>query len=207
MFCIPASKLLLYPMKQFLPQLWDSDLRNQWLLGFYMENPLVLLFTKVHLGWNSFILFSKRMDLLLLRKVGLPITEGAVMMTRSRLNKRQSSLSKTPSLDCVMHVANSSAQITPVSMKSTWRGMVVLKVINHCMYKHVPLQMQQGWTWCLVSHQAMSRCRPPICSASTRGSMDTWLSLGKLNNDVPSFRKGCVGKGESIQLWHRLSQF
>lgn len=46
--------------------------------------------------------------------------------------------------DPVMHMANSSAQITPVSMKSTWHGMVVPKVINHCMYMHVPLQMQQG---------------------------------------------------------------
>lgn len=136
-----------------------------------------------------------RLDLLLFRKIGLPITEGVVRMTRSRVNKKWSSLSNT-----VMHMANSSAQITPVRMKFIWHGMMALKVINLWMYKHIPPQVHQGGTQCLVSHPAVARCRPPTCSANTTGSMDTQLSSGKPNSDVPSFRKGCVGKRESTQL-------
>lgn len=140
-------------------------------------------------------IYSKRLDLFLLRKVRLPITEGAVRMTTSRANKKHSSLSNTVTGSCLAH----SQQLSPnhFSMKFTWHNMMVLKV-SECT--SIPLQVQQGWTWCLVSHPAMARCRPPTCSANTTGSMDTQPSLGKPNSDVLSFRKGCVGKRESIQL-------
>lgn len=45
-------------------------------------------------------IYSKRLDFLLLRKVRLPITEGVVRMPRSRVNKKQSSLSNTITVSC-----------------------------------------------------------------------------------------------------------
>lgn len=65
-------------------------------------------------------IYSKRLDLLLLRKIGLPLTEGAVRMTRSRVNKKRPSLSNT---------VTGTTQVTPVSMKFIWRGMMALNVM------------------------------------------------------------------------------
>lgn len=95
-----------------------------------------------------------------------------------------------------MHMANSSAQITPVSVKFTsHHGTMVLTAISQWMYKHVPLQMQQGWTWCLVSHPAMARCRLQLALLIPQ---DPWIhSLLQENPTVMCFlsEKGVWEKG------------
>lgn len=69
-----------------------------------------------------------------------------------------------------MHMANSSAQITPVSVKFTsYPGMMVLKVIiRECTSTFLSDLARVNVV--LVSHPAVARCRAPTCSANTTGS-------------------------------------
>lgn len=62
-------------MKQFVLQIWDSDLINQALLGFYIENPL--FYSLLKYIWARILLFfcSNKYDVDLLEKAGPPFAQ------------------------------------------------------------------------------------------------------------------------------------
>lgn len=118
----------------------------------------------------------ERLDLLLLRRVGRATTQVGIMISRTRVSKKQSNPNNSLTGSCNCTWPPTQTKSLQFSVKFTsYHGVMVLKAINQWTFKHVPLQMLQVRMRFLVSHSATAVARHGLptwsCGlSSTRGA-------------------------------------